>query len=330
VRKYLTRKVIMYLVTFFFAVTLNWALTRIIPGNPVQDLVSRFSSLQADARQQTIDYYNNVFGLNKSVFEQYVNYWGSLFKGDLGVSITMFPRPVASIIGDAAVYSLILLVPTVLLMFYFGNKLGAISGVNRKVEKFAMPVFYVLTSTPQYWFGVLLVLLFAFAIPILPAASAYSVTLLPSFSITFILDYMVHMILPFLSLFLIGLGGQAIGMRNMIIYEMGSNYSKYMECLGASKKLIRKYAYRNGLLPQVSGLAIAIAGTLGGQIVLENIFNYPGIGNIIYKSITNKDYFLMQGCFLFIVVAMLIANFVVDIVYMVLDPQVRRTFAGES
>jgi peptide/nickel transport system permease protein len=326
---YMARKLLIYLLTFIFAVTLNWALPRLIPGNPVENLVARFAAMPAEARQDTIDYYNKVFGLDKPLWEQYINFWAELFKGNLGLSITMYPKPVMTVILEAAPYSLLLLLPTVLLMFYFGNRLGAISGVNRKIDSAVMPVFYLFSSTPQFWFGIMLVWVFAITFKIFPATGAYSYTMVPNFSLSFILDYIYHMILPFLSLFIIGLGGQAIGMRNMILYEMGSNYSKYMEAHGASKAMIRRYAYKNGILPQLSGLAIAIAQTVGGQIVLEGIFNYPGIGYRIFMSINNLDYFLMQGCFLFIVVAMLIANFMVDIAYMLVDPQVRHSFAGE-
>jgi peptide/nickel transport system permease protein len=326
---YLARKLLIYILTLFFAVTLDWSIPRLIPGNPIQNLVTRFASMPAEARQRTIDYYNKAFGLDKPVWEQYLNYWKELFHGNLGISITMYPKPVMTAILEAAPYSLLLLIPTVFFMFYFGNRLGAVSGVNRKVESTVMPFFYFFTSTPQFWLGVILVWIFAVTLKIFPASGAYSYTMLPNLSVPFILDYLYHMILPFLSLFIIGLGGQAIGMRNMILYEMGSNYSRYMESLGSSNEMIRRYAYRNGILPQISGLAIAIAQQFGGQIILEGIFNYPGIGYRIFMAINSLDYFLMQGCFLFIVVAMLIANFTVDIAYMLIDPQVRHSFAGE-
>jgi peptide/nickel transport system permease protein len=326
---YFARKLLIYILTFFFAVTIDWSIPRLIPGNPVQNLVTRFAAMPAEARQRTIDYYNRVFQLDKPLLQQYFNYWKELFKGNLGISITMYPKPVMKALTEAAPYSLLLLIPTVILTFIFGNRLGAVSGVNRKFDAVTMPPFYVLTSTPQFWLGVLLVWVFAVTLKIFPATGAYSYTTLPNFSISFIIDYIYHMGLPFLSLFIIGLGGQAIGMRNMILYEMGSNYSRYMESLGSSNQMIRRYAYRNGILPQVSGLAIAIGQTFGGQIILEGIFNYPGVGYRIFQAINSLDYFLMQGCFLFIVVAMLVANFTVDIAYMLIDPQVRHSYAGE-
>jgi peptide/nickel transport system permease protein len=125
------------------------------------------------------------------------------------------------------------------------------------------------------------------------------------------------------------LGGWAIGMRNMIIYEMGSNYSKYMESLGASEKLIRKYAFRNGVLPQVTGLAIRLGNIIAGALTTQIVFSYPGLGFILLKAIQNQDYFLVQGCFLFIIIFVLLANFTVDIIYMFIDPRVRFSYSGE-
>jgi len=136
-------------------------------------------------------------------------------------------------------------------------------------------------------------------------------------------------VLPFLSLFLVDLGGWAIGMRNLIIYERSSNYSKYMEALGASDKLIRNYGFRNGVLPQVTGLALRIAGIIGGAITVETVFNYPGLGRVMLNAVLNQDYFLLQGIFLAIITLTLVANFMVDIVYMFIDPRVRASFFGE-
>ena len=153
--------------------------------------------------------------------------------------------------------------------------------------------------------------------------------MVPGFNWPFIVDYLKHWFLPFLSIFLVELGGWAIGMRNMIIYERSSNYSRYMGALGASDKLIRSYGFRNGVLPQVTGLALRIAGIIGGAITVETVFNYPGLGRIMLNSVLNQDYFLLQGIFLAIVIMALVANFLIDIIYMFIDPRVRLSFTGE-
>jgi peptide/nickel transport system permease protein len=117
-------------------------------------------------------------------------------------------------------------------------------------------------------------------------------------------------------------------MRNMIIYELEADYSRYLEALGAPRRLVRRYAYRNALLPQITGLALALGAVVAGALVTEIVFTYPGIGTMIISAIQNRDFFLLQGIFLFIIVGVLIANFIVDIVYVVVDPRTRVGMQG--
>ncbi len=134
--------------------------------------------------------------------------------------------------------------------------------------------------------------------------------------------------MPFLSLFLVMFGGWAIGMRNMIIYELESDYSKYLEALGAPQGLIRTYAFRNAMLPQITGLALQLGVIVGGNLVTEVVFAYPGLGQLAFNAIKSEDYFLLQGIFLFIIVGVLLANFIVDLVYVLVDPRTRVSMAG--
>ncbi|HRW34989.1 MAG TPA: ABC transporter permease [Thermotogota bacterium] len=327
-KKYLGKKIFIYLITFFFAVTIDWAIPRFMPGDPVQMLLSRFQGMEG-GREIIQAQITASFGLDRPLLEQYFNFWATLFKGDLGTSIYAFPKPVMSVINEAIIFDILLLVPSIILSWIVGNKLGAFSGVNKKADKYLMPVFYFLTSSPYFWFAVVVVFFLGVQLPWFPISNAYSATMRPAFNIDFILDFLHHWFLPFITLFLVQLGGWAIGMRNMIIYEMGSNYSKYMESLGAPEKLIRKYAFRNGVLPQVTGLAISLGNIIAGALTTQIVFSYPGLGFILLKAIQNQDYFLVQGCFLFIIVFVLLANFLVDIVYMLVDPRVRFSYSGE-
>jgi peptide/nickel transport system permease protein len=178
------------------------------------------------------------------------------------------------------------------------------------------------------WLGILLVWSLGIVADIFPVAGAYGFNLAPSLSWTFIFSLIIHWFLPFLSLFLVGFGGWAIGMRNMIIYELESDYSHYLETLGATRSLVRKYAYRNALLPQITGLALQLGVIVAGQVVTEAVFSYPGIGWLLLAAIQNQDYFLLQGCFLIIIIMVLIANFIIDIVYVVVDPRTRLGMMG--
>ena len=163
---------------------------------------------------------------------------------------------------------------------------------------------------------------------IFPTSHAYSATMRPGWNLAFIWDFILHWFMPFLTLFLVQLGGWAIGMRNMIIYETNTNYAKYMESLGASERLVRSYGFRNGILPQVTGLAISLGTIVSGAVLTQMVFSYPGLGYIMVQAIKQNDYFLIQGCFLFLISMVLLANFTIDIIYMFIDPRVRIPIQG--
>ncbi len=327
--KYLGKKIIIYLITFFIAVTLNFWIPRMMPGDPITQLLSRFTGMEG-GREIIENQLRLLFNLDQPLLAQYINFWKSIFTGDFGVSIFQFPTPVIEIIKEGIVYTIILLIPAIILSWIIGNKLGAFSGLNKNADNFMMPFFYFLTSSPYFWMAGVVAFVFGVKIGWFPISGAYSATMRPAFTMSFILNYASHWFLPFLTMFLVQLGGWAIGMRNMILYERSSNYSKYMESLGASDKLIRSYGFRNGVLPQVTGLALRLSGIIGGAILVEVVFNYPGLGRLMLSSIQNKDYFLLQGIFLAIVTMTLVANFLVDIVYMIIDPRVRLSLSGEA
>ena len=323
--KYLLRKIAVYILTFFVAVTLDWAIPRFMPGNPISLLVSRFSTLP-NAREVLTSYFTESFGFDKPLWVQYLNFWKAFLSGDLGVSIYLYPKPVLEIIKESLPYDIALLVPSILLSWIIGNWLGALAAKNRKLDKVMIPILYVFTAMPYFWFAIIIAWFLGVVIPIFPISGAYSYSMTPEFSLEFILDFLHHWFLPFFSLFAVMLGGWAIGMRNMIIYEIEANYSRYMESLGASERLILRYAFRNAVLPQVTGLALQLGTVVAGALTTEAVFSYPGIGYILLQAILNKDYFLIQGCFLFIVFGVLVANFLVDIVYVLIDPRVRYSY----
>jgi peptide/nickel transport system permease protein len=229
---------------------------------------------------------------------------------------------------SALPYTLALLVPAILLSFWAGNKVGALAARRKVLDNTVLPASYVLTATPQMWLGIVLAWLFASTWAIFPVSGAYALDIQPAWSLEFVLSFLYHWILPFSALFLVAFGGWAIGMRNMIIYELESDYSNYLAALGAPSKLVRKYAYRNALLPQITGLALALGAVVAGAIVVEIVFSYPGLGTLTLSAIQDRDYFLIQGIFLFLITGVLIANFVIDIAYVVIDPRTRIGMQG--
>ena len=328
-RRYFGRKIVVYLSTFFLAVTIDWAIPRFMPGNPILNLLSRVSG-RPEAVQHMTAYYSRIFGLDVPLWKQYINFWVALFHGDLGTSVLMFPQKVSAIIMRAVPYDVFLLVPAILLSFYAGNKFGAFAARTKWLDNTVLPLGYMLTATPYMWLGIILAWSLGIVAGIFPIAGAYGFNLQPSLSWVFILSLLEHWFLPFVSLFLVYFGGWAIGMRNMIIYELEADYSHYLEALGAPRSLVRKYAYRNAILPQITGLALQLGVVVAGALVTEVVFSYPGIGYWILQAIQNQDYFLIQGCFLFIIIMVLVANFIIDIVYVIVDPRTRLGMVGGS
>lgn len=327
-RRYFGRKLLIYLLTFFIAVTIDWLIPRFMPGNPVQTMLSR-AALRAEAAEVMYGYYTSAFGLDLPLWRQYLNFWIALFHGDLGTSVFLFPTPVTEVISNAVPYDIFLLLPAILLSWYTGNKFGAFAARSKRLDNTILPIGYILTATPYMWLGILLAWAFGIVWGIFPISGAYSYELRPSFSWTFIWSVLRHWFLPFASLFLVQFGGWAIGMRNMIIYELESDYSHYLEDLGAPRRLVRKYAFRNAVLPQITGLALQLGVIVAGALVTEIVFSYPGIGYLILQAIQNQDYFLLQGCFLFIIIGVLLANFAIDIAYIIVDPRTRAGMQGE-
>jgi peptide/nickel transport system permease protein len=327
VRRYFGRKLFVYLLTFFVAATIDWLIPRFMPGNPVQSLLSR-SHVTPEALPSLQAYYENLFGLDKPFLQQYANFWVALLHGDLGRSVYLSGSPVTQVIMGAVPYTLALLIPAILLSYWAGNKFGAIAARRHLLDNAVLPIGYVLTATPYMWLAIVIAWLLGSILGIFPISGGYSYALEPSLTWTFISSLLSHWVMPFLSLFLVQFGGWAIGMRNLIIYELDADYSRYLSALGAPSRLIRGYAYRNALLPQVTGLALSLGVVVAGALVTEIVFAYPGLGKLLLAAVQNEDYFLLQGIFLFVIAGVLVANFLVDIAYVVIDPRTRVGMRG--
>lgn len=326
--KYFRRKIFIYVLTFFLAVTIDWLIPRFMPGNPIQVLIAR-ANLKAESAKVVYSYYMRAFGLDVPIWKQYGNFWNALFHGDFGTSLWLFPQPVIKIILRAVPYDILLLLPAILLSWFAGNKFGAFAARSKWLDNTVSPLGYVLTATPYMWLGILLAWTFGIVLRVLPFSGAYSYALMPTLSWTFVWSLLEHWILPFASLFMVMFGGWAIGMRNMIIYELEADYAHYLETLGAPRRLIRRYAFRNAVLPQITGLALQLGVIVAGALVTEIVFSYPGIGYLILQAIQNHDYFLLQGCFLFVIIGVLLANLAIDVTYVLVDPRTRTGMQGE-
>ncbi len=332
-----------YFVTFLVAVTINFFLPRLGDANPVDVMMAKASAgLDSASAREKEEAYLKEFGLvqvddaghvkrteqgkplRTSLFSQFLNYLGMSLRGDLGGSILQHPKRVSEIIKTALPWTLALQLPTIVFGWLIGNVLGALAAYKRGVfDKVMYPMALLTSAIPAFCFGILLVYFFGIRLEWFPAAGGYDDGLTPELTRQFIASASYFYVLPFLSVFLIVVGGQAIGMRSMCIYELGTDYVKYAKLLGVKENKILFYMFRNAMLPQLTGLALALGTMVGGALITEMIFSYPGLGMAILTAIEGNDYPLITGCTLLVTVTVLIANFGVDILVGFLDPRIK-------
>jgi len=330
--RYVLQKFGWYLVAFFIAVSLNFFLPRLIPGNPVRVLVSQLATggVQSDALARIYDNYMREFGLDQPTHIQFFRYFRNLFRGDLGTSFMLYPGKVSDLIREALPWTVALQIPTILIGWLLGNILGAACAYKGgKFDAVAFTLALAVSNIPYYCLAIILLYGLAVHNPIFPVGGGYSFGNFPELSPSFFLDALHHYTLPFLSMIVVALGGQAIGMREMALYELTTDYVHYSKALGLSDKKVIRYVFRNAMLPQITGLAISFGTMMGGALVTESVFSYPGIGSLLFTAIRQADYPLIQGCTLIITVAVLLANFLVDIAYGYIDPRIRAAQLGE-
>lgn len=331
-QRYLLNKLFWYLLAFVAATALNFFLPRLIPGNPVDAIVAQMAQgggVSGEALGRVYDTYITEFGLDKSPLEQFAAYLGNLLQGDLGTSLGNYPASVNSLIRAALPWTLALQLPTILLGWILGNILGALAAYRGGwVDRGAFMGSLVFSSIPYYGLAILLLYVFAVALPWFPTGGAYGFASSPSWTWGFLADAFHHYFLPFLSLLLVVIGGQAIGMRSMAIYELGADYVAYERSLGLREGRIVRGIFRNAVLPQITGLALSIGALAGGALITEIVFSYPGLGTVLFDAIRQNDYPVIQGVTMMITVAVLAANFLVDLTYGLIDPRIRTAQGG--
>jgi peptide/nickel transport system permease protein len=331
--RYLGRKSLWYVAVLVVALLVNFLLPRLIPGNPVDAIIAnmtRGGGTSGEAARATYETYMREFGLDKPLWQQFLTYVGNVFRGDLGTSFAQYPASVNGLVGQALPWSIALQVPAILIGWIVGNALGAIAAFKGGwFDRGAFLSSLFLTSIPYYCLAILLLYIVGVQLGILPTGGAYSFGLTPEWSFTFFGDAITYFWLPFWSLVLVFIGGQAVGMRSMAIYELGTDYVNYGRGLGLSDNTIVRYIFRNAMLPQITGLALSIGGMIGGALVTELVFSYPGVGTLLFSAIGQNDYPVIQSILLIITLAVLAANFAVDILNGVIDPRIRAAQTGD-
>ena len=329
-RRYFRNKLVWFLITLVCAFLLNFILPRLMPGDPVAAIVSRLAQGMSNATgvQAIYQQYTDLFHTNKPLLEQFIFYITNVLHGDFGYSFSQYPRQVADVIGSSIWWTIALQFPAIIVGWLIGNTLGALAAYRKGgFDKVLMPVSIFLSSLPAFGMAVILLVIFGVVLNWFPTSGGYGFDLMPSFSWTFIWSVIVHYQLPFWSIVLIAIGGQAIGMRSMAIYELNADYVKYSRFLGIPDRKIVRYVFRNAMLPQVTGLALSIGTMVGGALFAEIIFSYPGLGTTLLNAILGQDYPLISAVTLLLTVMVLSANFIIEILYGIIDPRIKAAQA---
>jgi peptide/nickel transport system permease protein len=315
-----------FAITFIVAFLLNFILPRLMPGDPIAVITARVVQgiSSREAIQQIYNQYAEQFGTNKPMLEQLVLYVKNVAQGDFGISFSEYPRPVSDIIRTSVGWTLGLQLPAIIAGWLIGNLLGAMAAyLKGGYDKVLMPASIFASSVPAFGMAVILLVIFAIQLKVFPTSGGYGYDMIPSFSWGFIWSVFVHYQLPFWSLVLIIIGGQAIGMRSMCIYELNADYVKFSRFLGIKDRKIVRYVFRNAMLPQITGLALAIGTIVGGALVAEVIFSYPGLGTTLLNSALAQDYPVISASTLIITMMVLISTFVIEILYGFIDPRIK-------
>ena len=327
---YLATRFGQLLLIVFVAVSVNFIIPRLLPGDPVATALAR---LQASGGAQSIDIqavadaYREKYGLDMDLITQYVNYWADLFRLDLGVSFSNFPQEVSTMIGFALPWSVGLLATATLIAFVVGSLLGARlawPGAGRPIRSI-VPLMMILTSIPFYLLAIILIYFFAVVLRWLPPAGGVDTTRVVRLDWATTQDVLRHALLPCLAIVLGNIGFWALGMRSQMVSVLGDDYITFAEAKGLHpRRIFVWYGMRNALLPQVTALALSLGSVVSGAVLVEVIFNYPGLGNLLYVAIRGQDYFVIQGVVLMLIVTLAVLLFLVELLYPLLDPRIRR------
>jgi peptide/nickel transport system permease protein len=324
--RHLLRRAGFYAIALWASLTLNFLIPRLMPGDPVLLLMAR---LQGRVDPHAIQALRIMFGVNthQSLWQQYVAYIGNLAHGNLGISITYFPTPVAAVIAQSLPWTLLLVGVSAILSFLAGTLLGVLAAWRRgsRLDTTLAPMLTFFSAVPYFWLALIVVYVLGFLLRLFPLTGAYGLGTAPGINGPFIASALYHAFLPALTIVVSSIAGWMLGMRNAMLSTLAEDYVLMAQAKGLSeRRVMLAYAARNAILPNITGFALSLGFVVGGALLTEIIFSYPGVGFALLQAVQSEDFPLMQGIFLVIAAAVLGANFLADIFYVVLDPRVRQ------
>jgi peptide/nickel transport system permease protein len=321
----LLRRLSLYAVTAWVAITVNFMLPHLMPGNPVQTMIGKLTGRVTPQQVHAIEL--SFGGLKGNLVEQYFGYLHQLLLGNLGVSITL-ASPVSTILRSAVPWTVGLIGISTILSFVLGTFCGTMLGWMRgsRLDS-VIPISTFFQAVPYFFLGTVLLLVFGLNLHWFPVLGAYSPSVTPGLSWTYIFSLIRYGELPVITIVLSSVAGWMLGMRNMMITMIAEDFVLMAVAKGLPRRKVIMHAARNAVLPSVANLSLAIGLVVSGALLVELVFNYPGVGNLLLQAVLNEDYPLIQGIFLIITMTVLVANLLADVLYFILDPRTRTQAA---
>lgn len=332
--KFVSKRTIYYLVIFFCVMSLVFILPRLLPSDPTQIIASKihsagggFGKMDTEALAATFE---KKWGLGKPLYEQFGLYWKRLFTLDFAMSFEE-KVPVSSFVIPHAIYTIILIFPALILSFFLGNWIGAkVVFSDNPITNYVYKGLVFISSSPFYWWGLIFAYIFAMKLGIFPVGGLTAPDIVAGWDMAFIKSYLYHLALPFFTVFLLATGGWCTGMRSMTLYEKQEDYVYYSRQLGFTNDKIRSDAQRNAILPQITGVPVRLNTLIGQSLIVEFVFNYPGLGTDMASAVSSQDYPVLQMVFFMTALIMLVGNLLMDIAYGFLDPRIKSGYIEES
>jgi peptide/nickel transport system permease protein len=324
--RFALRRLGFFAFTLWVALTLNFLLPRLMPGNPALAMLSKF---HGQVNPGTIKALEVLFGINtnQGLWSQYVIYLHHVVTGNFGTSLDFYPASVSSVIGGAIWWTLALVGITTVLAFALGTGLGMLAAWRRgsRLDSIMPPVFVITSAIPYFWVGMVLVLIFGITLHWLPTQGGFNVaTDTPGLTPAYIGDVLSHAVLPGAALLITTIGTWILTMRNTMITTLAEDYVRMARAKGLpGRRIMVDYAARNAILPNLTGFAMSLGFVVSGAILIEYVFNYPGVGFMLLQAVQGEDFPLMQALFLLITLAVLVAILLADIATALLDPRTR-------
>jgi peptide/nickel transport system permease protein len=327
--RFFLRRLAFYVFAVWVALTVNFLLPRLMPGDPIGGVLQHLSSAQLQSNPGIVKMYEDLLGGgNKSIWQDYTAYLGHIAHFNLGISTSNYPAPVSEVIGRVLPYSIFLVGVAFLLSFALGITVGMIAAWRRGggFDTIVVPVFMALSAFPAFFTGLLGVYFLGLKLHWFPIQHAYDSSLVPGFNLHFLLSVFRHSQLPILVVVAAFSGGWVLNMRTVMINTIGEDYVAMAHAKGLrDRRVMTRYAGRNAILPPLNGFAAQFASAVGGLVFIEYVFSYPGAGLTLQQAALGNDYPLTQGLLLIFALAVIVANFVMDMLNLILDPRVRAS-----